>query len=580
MELSFESIPPDYQEVVMGKKAQKKAFSLGLMTKILLFVMATLIVVTIVLTITSVQKAAKTINENISEHMLDETIAYGDYLEKEISERQLSYDDYNAILGKVKVSGYSTSYAYIVDKEGTMMYHPTKEKVGNPVSNECVKNLVAGLAQGKRPAPACVTYIFKDAWKFAAYKILSDDSILVITMDQNELNGAITSFRNWSIIISLIVGAILVVISIFVAIIIIKPFKEIVKSTQKIAELDLTDDPVAKRLSTRADEVGKIASAVVSVRAAFVDVISTINDIATTLHDNAQSVREISSAISEQSSDNSATTEQLAASMQETSATTETIDNNISHIKEKIDDITALTGDGSKLAQEIMDRAVSLKASSSEAIDRTQKMLDNVKDQTNAAIVKSKAVDKIQELTAAIKAIAAQTGLLSLNASIEAARAGEQGRGFAVVAGEIGNLASQSTEAVNNITSIVAEVQQAVVNMTDCLNTTLKFLEETVSNDYQDFSEVGVKYSEDASSFDKSMSTISSSSIELSEAIKDIVLAINGINTTIAEATTGISDISEKTNDMVASTTRTSDMIEDNLSNAVRLRDLVSRFKI
>ncbi len=227
-----------------------------------------------------------------------------------------------------------------------------------------------------------------------------------------------------------------------------------------------------------------------------------------------------------------------------------------------------------------MDRAVSLKASSSEAIDRTQKMLSTVKEQTTAAIEKSKAVEKIQTLTDAIKAIASQTSLLSLNASIEAARAGEQGRGFAVVAGEIGNLASQSTEAVNNITSIVAEVQQAVINMTECLNRTLNFLEETVSNDYNDFSEVGVKYSEDASSFDKSMETISKSSIDLSESIKDIVVAINGINTTIAEATAGISDISEKTNDMVASTTRTNDMIEDNLSDSVKLRELVSRFKL
>ena len=76
------------------------------------------------------------------------------------------------------------------------------------------------------------------------------------------------------------------------------------------------------------------------------------------------------------------------------------------------------------------------------------------------------------------------------------------------------------------------------------------------------------------------MSTISKSSNELSEGIKDIVIAINGINTTIAEATQGISDISEKTNDMVSSTTRTSSMIENNLSDAVRLRELVSRFKI
>jgi methyl-accepting chemotaxis protein len=57
-----------------------------------------------------------------------------------------------------------------------------------------------------------------------------------------------------------------------------------------------------------------------------------------------------------------------------------------------------------------------------------------------------------------IKEIAAQTNLLSLNASIEAARAGVAGRGFSVVAGEIRKLADQSVQAVKQIESIVKEL--------------------------------------------------------------------------------------------------------------------------
>lgn len=61
----------------------------------------------------------------------------------------------------------------------------------------------------------------------------------------------------------------------------------------------------------------------------------------------------------------------------------------------------------------------------------------------------------ITNISEVINGIADQTNLLALNASIEAARAGEAGKGFAVVAGEIGKLASQSRNSVNEIGSII-----------------------------------------------------------------------------------------------------------------------------
>ena len=74
------------------------------------------------------------------------------------------------------------------------------------------------------------------------------------------------------------------------------------------------------------------------------------------------------------------------------------------------------------------------------------------------------ALDKQSQLIGSIvkniSSIADQTNLLALNAAIEAARAGDQGRGFAVVADEVRQLASRTSAATVEITSVVGQNQQ------------------------------------------------------------------------------------------------------------------------
>lgn len=97
----------------------------------------------------------------------------------------------------------------------------------------------------------------------------------------------------------------------------------------------------------------------------------------------------------------------------------------------------------------------------------------------------SDAVKEIDVTLNIISGISSSTNLLALNASIEAARAGEAGKGFAVVATEVGNLANDTKESLDEVTKVIARVQESVSEMkafvddnTEKLNTQSKFFNE------------------------------------------------------------------------------------------------------
>jgi len=92
---------------------------------------------------------------------------------------------------------------------------------------------------------------------------------------------------------------------------------------------------------------------------------------------------------------------------------------------------------------------------SNEAVEEVKNSDKTVKELENST-------NEIGNITELINNIAGQINMLALNATIEAARAGEAGKGFAVVAAEVKDLASQTTNATQEISSKISSIQAVV----------------------------------------------------------------------------------------------------------------------
>ena len=488
--------------------------------------------------------------------------------------------DYDKLIGEIEISGVEGSYAYMVSPDGTMLYHKNAEKIGQPVENAAVKGIVEDLQAGKTVEDGSCAYEYKGAYKVAGYAFTRTGNIVIVTADRDAMMSEVDSMKASLVIYGIICLILAVIIVIAFTTFMLKALGELVPIINKNSNFDFTQDNTMDKLAKRSDEIGIIAQALEKTRNSLRSVVGTISDAGQSIDQNVEELRSTIDRVGFLCENNSATTQELAAGMQETANSTSNIADNAANVHTNAQGIRELADEGSALSKEVLLRANELAAATESAGKKTIEIYESVKVKSQEALVASSAVNKINELTGTIMAISSQTSLLALNASIEAARAGDAGRGFAVVATEISKLATQTSESVKDISDIVSEVNNAVSMMSDCLTEITSFLESNVLSDYRDFGRVGEQYKDDADTFGNSMENIKQSIVELTAELESIADAINGINDTVRESTGGVTDIAEKTSEMVNDSSDSMEKVTVCKDAVSDLRDIVGQFTL
>ena len=444
-------------------------------TKIIIVVALSVIITNTICLTLLVNNARRQLRQSTQNAMLNMVDSASKLIHATMREREkeeLTYEEYKRLVGEATMSGIESFYIYVVSSDGTMRYHPTQEKVGQPVENEVVKGLVAQLANGQKPETDVTSYEFKGVVKYAAYKIIDNNNILVVSADEADALAGIKRVTNISIFLEIVIAILAAVIAFIFGKRLAKPLVDLSKIIEQIAQGNINVDFSGIKNSN--DEIGLMTDGMKHMTGALSDIVNKIRSASAVLSKNSIELNVTSEQTLAANGEISKAVEDVAEGSTSMATSISEINDNIGNMNSETDIIDSAVMNIKDQTQTVQNSSKSMSEKLHIMHDSTIKMDGGIATISERIKKVSDVVDRVGDIIAVIEEISGQTNLLSLNASIEAARAGEAGKGFAVVADEIRVLSDNTNKELNNIKDIISKLVEECAECVKASNTVVE----------------------------------------------------------------------------------------------------------
>lgn len=427
--------------------------------KIIVMVILAVIVSNVICMVFILESSKKQVTDSVKHTMVDVVNTTSKIMENEISNSgvdDLDYDGYANNLSDVKLEGMDSAYMYVVQNDGTMLYHPTKEKVGQPVENAVIKGVVQQLQDGKKPGTTVVEYDFNGTTKYSAYTILNNENILVLTADESEALAGITTVTGVAVGIIAIVVLIAIIISFIMGRRLMRPLVKVSTIIEDVANGNIEADFSVVKESN--DEIGLIIEKMKELTQSLGSIVGKIRNSSDTMSSNSYELNDTSSQTLAANNEISKAVEDVAEGSTGMAASISKINENLLEMSNETKDINASVDEIKNQTTAVQDSSKIMNDKIKSMQDSSHKMDEGISAISKRIETVNTTVDKVSNIVSVIEEISSETNLLSLNASIEAARAGDAGKGFAVVAQEIRVLSDNTNTELENIKQIISSL--------------------------------------------------------------------------------------------------------------------------